>query len=114
MARATTSPRELESTLLSRSAGNLQRVRDNWGESIAELRPALLYNRKLWTVLVNSVTSNDSPLPQEVRQNIANLGVFILGQTVELELDPQPNKLDALININRELALGLRAAQDAA
>lgn len=101
---------------MSKAAGNLQRVRDNWDESadISALRSALHFNRQIWTVLVSSVSREDHPLPQDIRQNVANLGVFILGQTVELELNPQQSKLDTLININREISMGLSARQDAA
>ena len=115
VAKHSSNPRELESSLLSRAAADLQRVRDNWGEDRSALRAALTFNRKIWTVLVTSVVKEDNPLPVEVKQNVANLGVFILAQSVELELDPQQSKLDSLININRELSLGLRtSAQNAA
>lgn len=89
-------------------------MKDNWETDPNALHSALKFNRQIWTVLVSSVASEDSPLPAELRQNVANLGVFILGQTVELELDPQPSKLDTLININRELSVGLRTVKDAA
>ena len=113
-AKKTVSPRELESTLLSRAASNFVRIRDNWENGEPELGAALEFNKRLWSVLVASVTSDDNPLPREIRQNVANLGIFILGQTVELELRPQRAKLDTLININRELATGLRNAANAA
>lgn len=100
--------------MLSKAAGNLQRVKDNWDADPAALRSALRFNQQIWTVLVSSVTRADSPLPVELRQNVANLGVFILGQTVELELNPQQAKLDTLININRELSVGLSTVKDAA
>lgn len=114
VSKTTSSPRELESSLLSKAAGNLQRVKDNWDADPAALRSALRFNQQIWTVLVSSVTRADSPLPVELRQNVANLGVFILGQTVELELNPQQAKLDTLININRELSVGLSTVKDAA
>lgn len=114
VAKNTSNPRELESSLLSRSAGNLQRVKDNWGSDQTDLRSALKFNRQIWTVLVSAVSREDSPLPADLRQNVANLAVFILGQTVELELNPQQAKLDTLININRELSMGLSSVQDAA
>ena len=54
----------------------------------------------------------ESQLPQEVRQNIASLGVFVLSQTAELQIAPAPEKLDVLIRINRELAAGLRGSAE--
>jgi len=111
VARGTVNPRDLEANLLSRAAANLQRIRENWEEHSADLSGALKFNRKLWHVFVNSVTRADSPLPSEVRRNIANLGVFVLSHTIKTEANPQASKLDVLININRELAAGLRTAR---
>jgi flagellar protein FlaF len=53
------------------------------------------------------VTSEESPLPIEVRQNVANLGLFVLNQTIAMTGDPQPERLGSLININRQIAAGL-------
>jgi flagellar protein FlaF len=43
----------------------------------------------------------------EVRQNIANIAVFVMKQTVEMQMDPDPAKLKSLIDINCNLAAGL-------
>ena len=114
--RQTTSPRDLEANLLSKSATALQRIRDDWNNTPRnDLASALQFNRRLWTVFMSSVTREDSTLPIDIRQNIANLGIFIMKQSLALQLEPIPQKLDVLININRQLAAGLRAAapQDA-
>jgi flagellar protein FlaF len=59
-------------------------------------------------VFLDSVCSNDNQLPTAVRQNIANLGVFVMNETVSITLNPNPANLVPLININRRLAAGLR------
>jgi flagellar protein FlaF len=103
-------PREFEATILTRAAGQLQRIRDNWlNESSAALHEALLYNRRIWTVFASSAAENEHPLPREIKQNIANLAVFIFKRTSEIEStnEPQPQLLDSLIMINREIAAGL-------
>jgi flagellar protein FlaF len=110
VARQVASPRELEATLLLKAASRLQAVQDGWDRTKPELDDALRYNRKLWTIFVTSITSPDHPLPPEVRQNVANLGFFVLNQTISILADPQPGRLAPLININRELAAGLRGA----
>lgn len=105
------SPRERESALLMKAAAGLQRVRDEWETSTqAELKSALNYNRKIWTIFMSAVTQEDNPLPREIRQNIANLGMFIMNQTRELlyEADPQPGQLGVLVQLNRQIASGLR------
>jgi len=107
-AQQTLSPRELEAHLLMKAATKFQALREDWSKAEAELKPALLYNRKLWTVFVTSVTDEKSALPAPVRQNVANLGVFVFKRTVEIEQEPSPDKLGVLIEINRNLAQGLR------
>ncbi len=101
------SSRELEANLLLKAAARLQAVRDDWDEKQAELDHALLYNRKLWSIFLVSVTREDNPLPALIRQNVANLGMFVMNQTVALAAEPKREKLGTLININRELAAGL-------
>jgi len=77
VARQISSPREIEANLLLHAASRLRAVQDNWDVHKANLGEALLYNRKLWTILVGSVTNADNPLPSNIRQNIANLGISL-------------------------------------
>ena len=111
VAKRTGNPRDLEANLLSRSAANLQRIRENWEQHSGDLAGALNFNRKLWNVFLSSVIKPDNPLPAPIRQNVANLGLFVLSHTLRTEANPQAQKLDVLITINRELAAGLRAAK---
>mgnify|MGYP000179834235 CR=1 FL=1 len=113
-AKQTGSPRELEASLLSKSAAQLQRIRDDWENKESELEGALTYNRKLWTVFLTSVTKEENPLPLAIKQNIANLGIFVMNQTITALARPEPQKLDVLININKELSAGLRTQQNQA
>ena len=107
--KQTVNPRELEAGLLSKSASNMQRVRDNWDATpMRDLATALRFNRRLWTVFMTSVTAPDSSLPHDVRENVANLGIFIAKHMLTLQIEPAARKLDVLININRQLAAGLR------
>lgn len=108
-AQATQSPRELEAAVLMKAASRLQAIRDDWSGKRPELFDALTYNRKVWTVLVSSATEHDNPLPAAVKQNVANLGIFVFNHTLEVMTAPAPERLGVLININRELAAGLRA-----
>jgi flagellar protein FlaF len=107
VARQIATPRELEANLLLRAAAHLQAVCSEWIERQGELHEALLFNRKLWTILMTAVTSEDNQLAVGIRQNIANLGLFVIKQTVATTGAPHPDKLHSLININRELAAGL-------
>jgi flagellar protein FlaF len=107
-ARETAGPRELEASLLLKAAAKLQAVYDDWREKPHGLTDAITYNRKLWTVFVDAVTRDDNKLPLPVRQNIANLGMFVIGETFSLMTRPRPDHLASLIKINRSVAAGLR------
>lgn len=107
-AKASDQPRELEASLLLKAAGQLQRARDGWASlNLKDLSAILLYNRKLWTIFATSVADEESRLPTQIRQNILNLSVFIFKRTLEIEAKPEPQLLDSLININRQIASGL-------
>lgn len=110
-AKVVESSRERESALLMKAAAGLQRVKDEWATGTEQdLKAALTFNRKLWTIFMAAVTKEDSPLPRDVRQNIANLGIFVMNQTRDILLEPapQPQKLDILVRLNRQIAAGLR------
>ena len=108
IAQATQSPRELEAAILIKAATKLQAIRDDWDGKRRELFDALTYNRKLWTILVSSVTEEANPLPVPIKQNLANLGIFVFNHTLAVMTQPAPERLGILITINREIAAGLR------
>ena len=78
VARQIANPRDLEASLLLEAASRLQAVRDDWAGKRKNLDTALQYNRRLWTIFITSVTSTDNPLPTEIRQNVANLGLYVI------------------------------------
>jgi len=105
--KKTANPRELEADLLLSAAARLQAIRDGWDSKRAELEAALLYNRTLWAIFVTSATDAENSLPAGLRQNVANIGLFVFKKTLTTLIDPKPDNLGALISINRELAAGL-------
>lgn len=107
-AQSVVSPRELEASLLIKAATRLQAVADDWDMRGRNLDDALTYNRRLWTLLVSAVISEDNPLPVGIKTNILGLANFIFNQTFKISADPQPQSLAALVSINREIAAGLR------
>ena len=82
-------------------------MRDASSRRQPELNEALLFNRKLWSIFLASVTNANNPLPAAVRQNVANLGLYVMNQTMTTLSDPRPDQLGSLIAINREVAAGL-------
>jgi flagellar biosynthesis activator protein FlaF len=107
-AQQTLQGRDLEAHVLLKSAAKLQGIRDNWDVRQGELEEALLANRKIWTIFVSSMSADDCQLPSLVRSNMINLGMFTFNRTIQMTIDPKPQQLTALIDINRNIAMGLR------
>lgn len=105
-AQTTASPREIPGVAESgkQASGHCEQSRPDRRRirRCAAVQPQLC-----WAILLSAVTSDDNPQPVEVRQNIVNIGTFVLTQTAELQLNPQRDKLKPLIDINCNLAAGL-------
>jgi flagellar protein FlaF len=110
IANQTANPRELEADLLLSAAARLQAIRDGWNDKSPELDAALLFNRKLWSIFVTSATSSENPLPIGLRQNVANLGIFVFKQTIAILADPKPRQTPLLMQLE-PLREGLRHVQ---
>ncbi len=101
--------RETEARVLLKAVKAFQDIKARWDSvSQEELDECLKYNRQVWMMFVDTAIEDDSPeRPLALRNNIANLGVFIFNHTLDVLADPKPEKLDILIEINREIAAGL-------
>jgi flagellar protein FlaF len=104
-----TSPRELEGRVLLRSAQFMIDLQAEWDAVTPELLDkTLTHNRHIWMMFVDNAIEDKSPdRPNSLRNNIANLGAFIFKHTIETLANPQKEKLNILIEINREIAAGL-------
>ena len=105
--QTTGTARDIEAQALLKAAKQLRDVQNNWTGPDANMHKALLFNRRLWTIFLSAVESNENPQPLEVRQNIANISVFVMHQTISMQTDPDPAKLKSLIDINCNIAAGL-------
>jgi flagellar biosynthesis activator protein FlaF len=109
-AQQTLQGRDLEANVLLKSAARLQGIRDNWDMRKGELEAALLANRKIWTIFVSAMSAEDCQLPNQIRSNIINLGMFVFNRTIQMSVDPQPAQLTILIDLNHNIAAGLRGS----
>jgi flagellar protein FlaF len=105
--QTTATPREIEAQALLKAARQLQEVQTNWKGPDRNLHNALMFNRRLWSIFLTEAEANENPNSLDVRQNIANIGIFVLKQTIEMQMDPHPAKLKSLIEINCNIAAGL-------
>ena len=103
--------REMEARVLLKAAKAFQILQENWDTRGKEdLDDALTYNRQIWLMFVDTAMEDDSPeRPLALRNNIANLGLFVFKHTLETLAKPEKKKLDILIEINRDIAAGLMA-----
>lgn len=108
--KSTLSGRELEASVLAKAAMKLQLAQQNWQDEDHEsvLDEALKYNQRVWSFFQSEVSQTENPLPEQIKQNILALSVFVDRRVFEVMAYPAPEKLDILININRNLAAGLR------
>jgi len=103
--------RDLEGRILLKSAAMLEALKKRLeaGEKVPvqESGDVLEYNQKLWQFFVNAMKNEEHPLPREIKNNIATLGLFMFKRTLEVMIDTKPEKLQAMIEINRNIAAGL-------
>jgi len=107
VANTTASPRDIEAKALLMAANKLQAVMTNADATFQEASEALMFNRKLWTIFLSEAQRDENPQPLDVRQNIANIGIFVLSHTAALQISPQRDHFKPLIEINRNIAAGL-------
>src|SRR3954451_22497115 len=100
VANTTSSPRDIEAQALLMAANKLQAIISNADAPYAQISDALMFNRKLWSIFLSEAQRNENPQPLDVRQNIANIAVFVLSQTAALQLSPQRDHFKPLIEIN--------------
>jgi flagellar protein FlaF len=101
--------RELEARVLLQAAQNFVDLQNAWENMKSEeLQKALVYNRQIWMMFVDNAVEDKNPdRPITLRSNIASLGAFIFKHSIEVQAMPKKEKLNILIEINREIAAGL-------
>ena len=106
----TQSGREVEAAALTKAAIDLKRCRDQWHTDVrhANLYKALKYNQRIWSILQGELAKATNPLPRTLREKILNLSLFIDKRIIEILADPSPDKLSIVIDINLNIAAGLR------
>lgn len=114
---STSDPRALEGMVLMKAAQQLEDLANRLqsGENVSreDIGLALTYNQKLWQLFVEDMRNPEHPLPQEIKNNIASLALFTFKRTHEILIDTLPEKFQALVNINRNIASGLLKGQNA-
>lgn len=108
---STASGRGIEAGALTRCALLLSDCRKNWDAPDHEekLAEALRANQVVWSIFQSELTRKDNPLPRQLKEDILSLSLFIDKRIFEVMAHPAPEKLKILIDINLNLAAGLRS-----
>jgi flagellar protein FlaF len=111
--QVTPDQREMEGRVLLKAASKLKDLQTNWNtDNLALIEEVLKYNRQIWMIFYDTALENpEGNRPNDLRSNIVNLANFIFKREIDIMADPKKEKLDVLININREIAAGLMAKQ---
>ncbi len=106
------SGREIEAAALTRCALLLDDCRKHWAapDRPEKLAEALRTNQVVWSILQSELVKPDNPLPADIRNNILTLSLFIDNRIIDVMANPQPERLKIIIDINLNLAAGLRGS----
>ena len=106
----TMSGRETEARVLTKAALKLKRCQDSWHTEGREERldEALKYTQRIWSIFQAELSEKENPLPQQIKINLLRLASFIDKRIFETMAFPSPEKLTIIIDINRNIAAGLR------
>ncbi len=77
-------------------------------QDVESFSKALRFNHLLWTIMQADITEEENQLPPEIKANVMSLSIFVDKQTTKALRSGEAKDLDILININRNLAAGLR------
>lgn len=107
--KTTMSGREIEAAVLKQGALKLKECQDNWDTDDRDerLNTALEFNQQIWSILQGELVKPDNPLPKQIRQNLLALSAYVDKRIFEIMAFPSPEKLNIVIDINRNIAAGL-------
>ncbi|HPX60570.1 MAG TPA: flagellar biosynthesis regulator FlaF [Deltaproteobacteria bacterium] len=107
------SGRELEASVLSRAGLMLKQVQENWNapDRDTKLLEAIKFNQKVWSFFQAELSDPENPLPKKLREDILNLSIFVDKRLFEAMGQPDPEKLSIVIDIDFNIAAGLRSKQ---
>jgi flagellar protein FlaF len=105
------SGRDVEADVLTKAALKIKDCQDHWSDSgrDARLETALKFNQRIWTIFQAELEKPDNALPRNLKIDLLRLSAFIDKRTLEVMAHPLPEMLTILININFNIAAGLRS-----
>ena len=110
--QATMSGREIEAAVLTKAALRLKECQSNWDaeDRDEKLEEALKFNQRIWSIFQTEIAKEDNPLPAQLKRDLLSLSAFIDRRILETLAYPSPEKLSIIIDINNNIAAGLRGS----
>ncbi len=110
MQKETLSGRELEASVLTRAGLMLKQVQENWSapDRDEKLLEAIKFNQKVWSFFQAELSDPENPLPVKLREDVLNLSLFVDKRLFEVMANPDKEKLNIVIDIDFNIAAGLR------
>jgi flagellar biosynthesis activator protein FlaF len=111
MQKESLSGRELEASVLTKAGIMLKQVQDSWESPDRDQRllEAIKFNQKVWSFFQAELSDPENPLPVNLRQDILNLSLFVDKRLFEVMASPDKEKLTIVVEIDFNIAAGLRA-----
>ena len=108
--KTTMSGREVEAAVLTKAARKLKDCQENWDADDRDkrLHEALKFNQLVWSIFQGELNKADNPLDSQLRSDLLQLSAFVDRRIFETMADASPEKLTIVININNNIAAGLR------
>ena len=112
--KATDSLRETEARVLIQGAIKLRQCQEDWESKDIRFRinEALKYNRRIWSIFQSELVKTENHLPEDLRQNLLSLSIFVDKQIFRAMAHPSPEMLNSIIRVNTGIAEGLRMSPD--
>jgi flagellar protein FlaF len=106
--------REIEAAVLTKAARKLKDCQDSWDAENRDekLNEALKFNQLVWSIFQGELEKEDNPLNRKLRADLLRLSAFVDRRIFETMADPSPEKLSIVININNNIAAGLRESPE--
>jgi flagellar biosynthesis activator protein FlaF len=107
---STMSGRDIEAAALTNAALKLKECQAMWGQEgyLQRVNDALRLNQKIWTIFQSELAGENNPIPLNIKRDILTLSIFIDKRIIDVMAYPESEKLDTIIDINLNIAAGLR------
>ena len=97
--------RQRERQAIERSIELLQAA-DQAGPQSREAVEALLFARKLWSVLIEDLAKSENDLPEQLRADLISIGLWVMREAEQIRLE-KSNNFKGIIEVSATIRDGL-------